>query len=366
MLKKFLIVLLLGAAFIVGFSVAQYIISQKPSYLNTKEIIAPIVKEVSTARPKYNPQPLSLEKIFQADHTWVATLSAERVRVLIATGDVIPARSVNFQTVKRGNFKWPFLKTAEVLRNADITLINLESPLIPDCPLTNEGMIFCGDPRHLEGLTHAGVDIVNLANNHLENYGEEGIKTTIDLLDVALIQYTGAMKSAYKEVRGTRFAFLGYSEVGYKEPLISWADEEKIVSEIKKAKEKADIIIVSFHWGVEYTEPPTKRQRELADLAIDSGADLIIGNHPHWVQPIEIYQGKLITYAHGNFIFDQMWSEKTRQGVVGHYTFYDDKLIDAQFLPILIEDYGQPHFLELEEKRQILETMKTASLKLTL
>jgi poly-gamma-glutamate synthesis protein (capsule biosynthesis protein) len=96
-------------------------------------------------------------------------------------------------------------------------------------------------------------------------------------------------------------------------------------------------------------------------LAIDAGADLVIGNHPHWIQPVELYNGKLITYAHGNFVFDQEWSLETKQGVVGRYTFYDTQLVDVEFLPVLIENYGQPHFLMGAEKQFILDHMYSES-----
>lgn len=312
----------------------------------------------SLQKPQFTPHTPTLEQIFRDDHTWISTLSAERVRVLVATGDVILARSVNFQAAKRGRFKWSFEKTADILKKADITLINLESPLVENCPLTNEGMRFCGDPAHLEGLRFAGVDVVNLANNHLGDYGVEGIESTINLLKKASILFTGTSGPVFKDVQGLRFAFLGYNDVGHPEKILAWAEKEKIISDISKVREKTDVVIVSFHWGIEYTNEPTKRQRELAHLAIDSGADLIIGNHPHSIQPVEIYKGKLITYAHGNFVFDQMWSEKTKRGVIGHYSFYDDKLIDVEFFPVLIEDYGQPYFLELTEKEKVLEAMK--------
>ena len=99
----------------------------------------------------------------------------------------------------------------------------------------------------------------------------------------------------------------------------------------------------------------------MGHLAIDSGADLVIGNHPHWVQPIEIYKDKLITYAHGNFVFDQEWSLKTKQGVIGMYTFYNNHLVDVEYLPLQIEDFGQPYFLTGEAKQNILSSMKIQS-----
>jgi len=269
---------------------------------------------------KFSPGVLTLEQIFSKDHDWIATLSARRVRTLIATGDVIPARSVNFRAHQYQNFKWPFEKTASVLKSADITLINLESPLVSGCPLTNSGMIFCGDPENVQGLVFAGVDVASLANNHLENQGVKGVESTISILEEKDILATGISGPVFKNVGGLRLAFLGYNDVDGGQ-VISLAREEKIASEIKEARQEADLIVVSFHWGEEYRSSPTQRQKELAHLAVDSGADLVVGNHPHWLQPVEIYKEKIIVYAHGNFVFDQMWSEKTKIGVIGRYTF---------------------------------------------
>lgn len=291
-------------------------------------------------------------------------MSAQKVRTLIATGDVIPARSVNFQTLQSGDWRWPFLKTKDELSKADISFINLETPLISNCPTTNEGMIFCGDSRHLQGLTWAGIDLANLANNHAGNWGQEGIDQTVDLLNQNHIAVTGISGPTYLKVRGQTWAFLGYNDIPEFAPGLSHVDQETIKREITSAKTRVDLVIAAFHWGVEYTSQPTSRQRELAHLAIDSGADLVIGNHPHWIQPLEIYQGGLITYAHGNFIFDQMWSEKTRQGVVSRYSFYNQQLIDVEFLPIRIDNFGQPYFLEGKAKQAILDVLRRESLQL--
>jgi len=331
-----------------------------------RKIIIPFVssnnKIVSEA--SFIPQLLSLNQIFSHDHDWTATLSAQKLRTMIATGDVIPARSVNFKTIQAGDWRWPFLKTALVLKNAEITFINLETPLIDNCPLTNRGMIFCGQSRHIEGLKFAGIDVVNLANNHAGNYGPEGIASTRELLEEADMLAVGLQNPTYKEVNNIGFAFLGYNHIYPNLAYLSWAEEEKIRQEVALAKQNAEIVVVAFHWGVEYVSQPTPIQQQLARLAIDAGADLIIGNHPHWIQPVEIYKNKLIVYAHGNFIFDQMWSQKTREGVVGRYTFYEDRLVDVEFLPIQIDNYGQPHFLEGINKQSILKEMERQSLEL--
>lgn len=101
---------------------------------------------------------------------------------LVATGDEIPARSVNFQMTTRGDFLWPMRGLAPLLSSADLTIINLESPLVPLCPLANTGMTFCGDQRFIEALRFTGVDVANLSNNHLLNKGWEGVRETEEAL----------------------------------------------------------------------------------------------------------------------------------------------------------------------------------------
>jgi len=92
-----------------------------------------------------------------------------------------------------------------------------------------------------------------------------------------------------------------------------------------------------------------------------SGADIVIGNHPHWYQGVEVYKNKLITYAHGNYVFDQMWSEETREGVIGTYTFYDNQLVAASWKPLRIYNYGQAQWMSDSDSAGVLQTMEAAS-----
>lgn len=305
-----------------------------------------------------------IQNIFSEYHNWTATLSADRIITLMASGDVIPARSVNQMTVKNNDFTWAFKNISSITQNADITLVNLESPLIRNCPITNEGMVFCGDSRHVEGLVYAGTDIVNLANNHSGNHGSRGIGDTINTLEANGMLVTGTGSAVVKKIKGIRFAFLGYNDIEKFGSNPSSAHEETIRNQVTEVKKTSDVVIVSFHWGTEYTSQPDERQISLAHLAIDAGADIVIGNHPHWIQPVEIYQGKFITYAHGNTVFDQMWSEKTKEGVIGKYTFLDKKLIEVEFFPLYIKNFGQPEFLAGDRKNKILEDMKYESIRL--
>jgi poly-gamma-glutamate synthesis protein (capsule biosynthesis protein) len=309
--------------------------------------------------------PLTIDQFF--DKKTVANeYPQDEVWTMKVTGDIIPARTVNFNTLQKNDFHWAFEPTASFLRSADITYGNLESPIFGTCPVTNVGMIFCGDERHIEGLVYAGIDIVNLANNHLGNHGKEGIEETTAILDNHSIKYAGIQNNPqYLEVKGNKIAFLGYDDVEYQAG-VSQAKESQMKSEIQEAGSEADLVIVQFHWGVEYVSQPSDRQKSLAKLAIDSGADLIIGNHPHWIQPVELYKNKLITYAHGNFIFDQMWSEKTKEGVIGTYTFYKNNLIDVEYTPIYIQDFGQARIIDdTDHAQRIVNEMYDESIKLS-
>ena len=318
------------------------------------------------ASPPPPPVPeVSLQSIFMTPPPYLGRLDPSRITTLIATGDVIPARSVNYEMTIRSDFTYPFLKTYKYTRAADITLINLEAPLITGCQVTNDGLTFCGDPRVVQGLKLAGVDVVNLPNNHIGNYGLDAIHQTEQHLVDAGMQWDGFGHIVYKTVHGIRFAFLGFNGVGED------VDLTEMRREVRHARTKADVVIVSYHWGKEYTAVPltapgiaNQDPRIVAHATIDAGADLVIGNHPHWVQGVEIYHGKFIAYAHGNFVFDQMFSLQTREGVVGTYTFYGKKLIAVHYRPILIENYAQPHFLPASQEGPVLKQMYDASLQI--
>jgi poly-gamma-glutamate synthesis protein (capsule biosynthesis protein) len=267
--------------------------------------------------------------------------------------------------VTYGDFLYPFRRTADFLRSGDITLINLESPLVSGCPVTDEGMSFCGDPRAVQGLRYAGVDVACTANNHIGNYGDAGIRETWSHLRAAGIAPCAFGTVARKTIRGLSFAFLAYNCVGQR---FDYATARR---EIRAARKTADVVIVSVHWGKEYVAVPTTEPgiadddpQRVAHWIIDSGADLIIGNHPHHVQAVELYHGHLITYAHGNFVFDQMFSTETREGVVGVYRFYGRRLVSVRYRPVMIYDYAQPRWADAATSRAILKGMQDATWQL--
>jgi len=308
------------------------------------------------------PPALSLQELFHPVYNVPADPSM--VRTMIVTGDIIPARGVAYFAAVRHDYLWPFRPTADYTKNADITYINLEAPLFAGCPVSPaSSFTFCGDPRFVDGLTLMGAKVANLANNHLTNYGAAGVASTDQLLNQHGILTSGLGPVAVIDARGLKFGFIGFNGVGRA------IDKTALQQGIARARQQADVVVVQFHWGKEYERQPMADRGvptpddpvAIGHLAIDWGADIVIGNHPHWYQGIEVYHGKLITYAHGNFIFDQMWSEETREGVIGTYTFYGTQLVAATWKAVRSYDYGQPVFMNATDNSTALTTMEAAS-----
>ena len=262
---------------------------------------------------------------------------------LTFVGDVGLGRSVNFK-IHQYDFRYPFASTAALLRSADLTFANLEGPLVAGCPLTTSGMRFCAPPENIQSLLFAGIDLVSVANNHIFDYGQSGFEQTIAALKQVGIEPVGFDSHPIKEVRGVRFGFLAYDLVSHQ------LDPQTLKADLASVRPQADVVVVSFHWGVEYTDQPTAQQKQLAHLAVDHGADLVIGHHPHWIQPEEQYQDKYIFYSLGNFVFDQMWSQPTRTGLIVTATFQGKKLINIQKQRVLIHDFCQPRLLTFRER----------------
>ncbi|MFA6096517.1 MAG: CapA family protein [Candidatus Paceibacterota bacterium] len=291
---------------------------------------------------------------------------------MVAVGDVMLSRSVEKTMIEKKNFKYPFIKTAELTSGADITFGNLETPIISGRAVNPSEMVFRADPRSVVGLKYAGFDVLSLANNHIMNFGKRGLEETLKELDKAGIRHAGAGigednidQGAVVMAKGVKFSFLAftYNTDIRKDPKgeeygVSNMDKEKMQSAVKKAKEEADAVIVSMHAGTEYKTKSGAFQQDFAHSAIDAGADLVIGHHPHVVQEVEKYNGKYIIYSLGNFVFDQMWSNETRLGAIAEITFDGKEIKSVRFEAVKIYDYSQASLIEGEEAKGILKRMK--------
>lgn len=277
---------------------------------------------------------------------------------IVMTGDTMLGRAVNYNTIKSGDINWPFINITDQLKKYSLVITNLENPLITNCRLTLSGMVFCGDLAHADALKNANIKLLSLANNHSLNYGKDGLDQTVKVLsDIDLIPF-GVTNPVIYEHNGYKIALLGFDDIECNPKYIECVSDQNIVDDLALAKSlMPDLIVVVPHWGSEYTDKPNTRQIKNAKLMIDNGADIILGNHPHWVQSIEVYKNKLIVYSHGNFVFDQMWSQKTRQGVIGRYIFNKKGLLDGEFIPIYIKNYGQVQLADTQMAKAILNQM---------
>jgi len=173
-------------------------------------------------------------------------------------GDVMLGRSVMAKSIDNSDFKYPFTQIANTLANADLTLVNMENPIIDNCPKVYEDtLVFCGLPEMLEGVKYSGIDIVNLANNHAHNYGDEGIVETQTHLKDNNIAYVGLGNLVIREINDVKFGFLGFE-------FIDHGPSDADLKLISDSDKKADVLVVTIHWGEEYKAAASANQREWA------------------------------------------------------------------------------------------------------
>lgn len=276
---------------------------------------------------------------------------SDDVITIAAVGDLYIGGSAAPYLKQRG-YSYPFESNKYILKTADITVVNLEAPLTNNKEaFMNKEYVLKMNPDAASAMRDAGFNVATLANNHIMDYGVEGLKDTITSLANAGIDHAGAgenlnvaRKPATKSIKGKNIAFLAYSKV-FPDEFYATDNSagtvpglfEYIMNDIKKTKQHYDIIVVSFHWGEELMKYPKDYQIKLAHLAIDSGANLIIGHHPHVVQGIERYNNGLIFYSLGNFAFGSV-SRSAPEGIVASVKFGGNAIISAEVTPLNVDN----------------------------
>ena len=248
----------------------------------------------------------------------------------------------------------------KLIKGADIALANFENPAPNRFTWHHSGTIFSADQTLIDGLTNAGIDVVGTANNHIRDQGGAGLLQTLKNLHKRGLKTAGsgknlaaARKPAMFDVHGVKVAILAYDAIAASYHATATKvgsapmTAKVVIADVKKAKANgADVVIVFPHWGTEYHAKPNPGQRVLAHQILDAGADMIIGNHPHWTQAMEVYKGKPIWYALGNLVFDQTWSEETMEGMTVELTFAGPKLAQVRIRPHILLDKSQANFLD--------------------
>ncbi len=280
------------------------------------------LKPVEPAAVQPDPRPVELARV-----------------TFVAVGDVLPhgavkgsaerwnerdeaGRSLNFE-----GWGALFAGVASELSRADLAFANLETPVSASGDHDSRPFFFNAKPPMLQALMHAGVDLVGFANNHAYDQGHRGLVETLDALDELGLPQAGAGRDLERarrglrlERNGVRIAVLGASQFFNQSQHVS-ADPkqaqvvkldspEPMQAAIRAAREDSDFVIVSLHWGVEYEPQPREAEVQLAHRLFEAGADVILGTHPHVLQPIEVYRAEdgrtcLVVYSLGNFISNQ-------------------------------------------------------------
>jgi poly-gamma-glutamate capsule biosynthesis protein CapA/YwtB (metallophosphatase superfamily) len=276
------------------------------------------------------------------------------IETIVAVGDIMLSGSAK-QILRKKGYDYSFSdRTLSMLvMDADLAIANLECPVIKKgTAYKGKEFVFSADPASIRAIKKAGFDMLSLANNHIMDYGEEGLSSTADCCLKSNITCSGAgsdiasaRRAGIVKRKGVTYGLLSYSltypEEFWAAPDIAGAaygERNSVIEDIRNTRGKADIVIVSFHWGAELAECPKAYQIAMAHLAVDSGADVVIGHHPHVPQPIEIYKGKPVFYSLGNYAFGS-YSKKTPIGFAAGIVLEGDRIVSIRIYPVITDNY---------------------------
>ncbi|MCH6582510.1 MAG: CapA family protein [Proteobacteria bacterium] len=297
---------------------------------------------------------------------------------LAAVGDIMLGGSA-VPKLRREGYDYPFLLVQPILRQADVVFGNLEGPLTDAGQAApDKRYVFRSPPAKVApALAAAGFTVVSLANNHTMDYGVEGLKQTMAALDEAGIQHTGAgmnlqeaRRPAFVKSGDYTLGFLAYSLTF---PESFWAQGQRpgtafghashVRADVAAARDQADVVVVSFHWGREATTELRDYQSKLAHAAIDSGASVVLGHHPHILQGIEYYKHGIIFYSLGNFVFGS-YSRKATRSIIALLNLRGAKVLEVKLIPVNVDNIElvfQPQPLVEEQANEVIVELKRLS-----
>ncbi len=289
------------------------------------------------------------------------TRDLPRSVTLAAVGDVMLARSVGDRIVADGPGV-PFAGVAGILLGADIAVANLECAISGRGEPAAKGFTFRAPPAAADALGSGGIDVVSLANNHTFDYGPAALADTGAALEARGIAHAGAGASAAAARapavvtrNGLRIAFLSYVDVPVEwggfdtrqweatadTPGVAWLNVDHVEADVRAARAVAELVVVLMHFGFENEFAPSDAQRFQARAAIDAGAALVIGHHPHVLQPAEWYGSGLIVYSLGNFVFDG-WDNPSNESAILLVDLTELGVASFLFVPVMIDGTGLP------------------------
>ncbi|GEM_PF-5424823 len=262
---------------------------------------------------------------------------------MVAVGDIMLDRTVG-RRIESNGAQSILEKVRGDLRGADITFANLECPLAAEGAHAPSDCIFRAHPRGVNVLLDGGIDVVTLANNHTFDAGTSALMETLDNLEEAGIAYCGVARERERawepclvEANGVIVGFVGGTDLSFSHGGWTKVDAEltEFAGRLRAAKERCDLLVVTLHWGNEYQSEPTQRQKKVATAAVEAGADLVIGHHPHTLQGVGERQGTPILYSAGNFVFDQREGERMESAIF-HLAWTEGEGWKIRMVPVWI------------------------------
>ncbi len=300
---------------------------------------------------------------------------------LLFTGVIVPARCVQAAIDEYQDSDYLYDEVRSVIQDADLAIGTLNATISDYPPRTGclPTYVLTGGSENADALQRAGFDLMSVATNHikncgLNNCGDRAFFDTLENLERVGIEPIGAgenlheaMQPVVMEVNGIRFGFVSLGQLepiafaAENTPGIAVLNEHNLRAAIQAAEEVTDIVILMPHWGPEDVPMPNWSQRELAEVAVSAGADLVVGNHTHVIQAFQEMDGVLVFYGLGNFVFDQNWDLHHQQGVMLVTTFQGEELVDFQLIPTHVDFDGRVHLADEQEAQQILDRIAEVS-----
>lgn len=300
---------------------------------------------------------------------------------LLFTGQYIPGRCVQAGIDARGGGDYIFAAVRDIIQSADLAVGTVNGSVSDYPPKTGcvRTFVLAGGSEHAEILSEAGFDAVSAATNHIKNCGltncgDRAFLETLDNLQRSGVTTIGAGENILKalqpqvfDIKGIRFGIVSLGEIeplafaGDNSPGIAVLSEENLRSAIASAREISDVVIVMPHWGPEYSSNPNWNQRGYAQIAVEAGADLVVGNHTHVVQAVQSIDDVPIFYGLGNFVFDQDWSTETMESVLLIVRYRGTELLETELIPVVSAGDGELRLASEAEAAEILGRIQTAS-----
>lgn len=341
--------------------------SPAPAYWTSTSLPATLVQTTPTTAIPDPPTPFSVP-----------------TTTLLFTGVIVPARCVQAAIDTRGDSDYPYAEVSEVIRAADLAVGTLNATITDYSPRTGcvPTYVLTGGSENADALARAGFDLMSVATNHikncnLSNCGDRAFFDTLDNLRRVGILPVGAgsdhreaIRPVIVQVNGVRFGFVSLGQIepmafaGEDTPGIAVLNPENLHEAIRDARRVSDVVIAMPHWGPEDAPTPNYIQRDLAQAAVQAGADLVVGNHTHVVQAIQEIDGVPVFYGLGNFVFDQDWARDHQQGVILLVNFQADRLIDYELIPTHVDPDGRVHIAGEPEAAEILDRIEAVSRQL--